>query len=405
VVECMAHMTLKLHLKPGREIPIVRGHPWIMSGAISRAEGNRNLDEADIIAASGSFIARATVHPSSDIRARVFSTEAGEQLDASGIRKRLKLAIDRRQRWLPWGLDTAARLVSSECDSLPGLIIDRYADVLVVQLLTAPWESRRETVVEILQDLLHPRTIWERSDVDVRRHEELEPRKGLLAGAPLSAPIPFQEGGTRFLADVENGHKTGFYLDQRTNRQTLSHWVAQLGKPRVLNVFAYTDSFGICALKSGAGSVLSLDSSSSAKDLADQQLALNPECDPARREYRLGDAFELLRKLREDKERFDLIILDPPKLVSRKAKMQQGLRAYKDINLLACQLMNAGGVLFSYSCSGLVDRDLFGKVIEGAARDAHRPVQFLDLLGQPPDHPRKPGFPESEYLKGFVVGF
>lgn len=398
-------MTLKLHLKQGREIPIVRGHPWIMSGAISRAEGNRNLDEADIIAADGTFIARATVHPSSDIRARVFSPEAGELLDARGIRKRLQLAIERRQRWLPWGLDTAARLVSSECDSLPGLIIDRYADVLVVQLLTAPWESRRDIVVETLQDLLHPRTIWERSDVDVRRHEELEPRKGLLAGAPLSAPIPFQEGDTRFLADIENGHKTGFYLDQRTNRQTLSRWVGQLGKPRVLNVFAYTDSFGICALKSGADHVLSLDSSSSAKDLADQQLALNPGCDPSRREYRLGDAFELLRKLREDKERFDLIILDPPKLVSRKAKMQQGLRAYKDINLLACQLMNAGGVLFSYSCSGLVDRDLFGKVIEGAARDARRPVQFLDLLGQPPDHPRKPGFPESEYLKGFVVGF
>lgn len=398
-------MTLKLHLKPGREIPIVRGHPWIMSGAISRTDGNRNLDEADIMAADGTFIARATVHPSSEIRARVFSAEAGEPLDARGIRDRLQLAIERRQRWLPWGLDTAARLVSSECDSLPGLVVDRYADVLVVQLLTAPWESRRDIVVDTLKELLHPRTIWERSDVDVRRHEELEPRKGLLAGKPLSGPVPFHEGDIRFLADVENGHKTGFYLDQRTNRQTLSRWVGQLGKPRVLNVFAYTDSFGICALKAGAGSVLSLDSSSSARDLADQQLALNPDCDAARREYRLGDAFELLRQLRDAKERFDLIILDPPKLVSRKAKMQQGLRAYKDINLLACQLMNPGGVLFSYSCSGLVDRDLFGKVIEGAARDARRPGQFLDLLGQPPDHPRKPGFPESEYLKGFVVGF
>jgi 23S rRNA (cytosine1962-C5)-methyltransferase len=398
-------MTLKLHLKPGREIPIVRGHPWIMSGAISRAEGNRQLDEADIIAANGTLIARATVHPSSDIRARVFSIEPGAQLDAPGIKARLQLAIERRQNWLPWGLDTAARLVSSECDGLPGLIVDRYADVLVVQLLTAPWESRRDILIETLQNLLHPKTIWERSDVDIRRHEELEPRKGLLAGAPLSAPVPFQENGLRFLADVENGHKTGFYLDQRTNRQTLSRWIGQLGKPRVLNVFAYTDSFGICALNAGAKSVLSLDSSTSAKELADQQLALNPDCDPAKRDYRLGDAFELLRQFREEKARFDLIILDPPKLVSRKAKMQQGLRAYKDINLLACQLMNAGGVLFTYSCSGLVDRDLFGKVIEGAARDARRAVQFLDNLGQPPDHPRKPGFPESEYLKGFVVGF
>ena len=398
-------MTLKFHLKPGREIPIVRGHPWIMSGAISRMEGNRTLDEADIVAADGTFIARATVHPASEIRARVFSTEPGDKLDAAGIRARLQLAIDRRQHWIPWGLNTAARLVSSECDGLPGLIVDRYADVLVVQLLTAPWEARREILVETLKACLHPRTIWERSDVDVRRHEDLEPRKGLLAGPPLNGPTPFWEDVLNFLSDVENGHKTGFYLDQRSNRQTLSRWVRQLGTPRVLNVFAYTDSFGLCALKNGAARVLSLDSSSGAQELADRQLAMNSDCDPAKREYRLGDAFELLRELRDKKARFDLIILDPPKLVSRKAKMQQGLRAYKDINMLACQLMDPGGVLFSYSCSGLVDRELFGKVIEGAARDAHRPVQFLDNLGQPPDHPRKPGFQESEYLKGFVVGF
>ena len=397
-------MSLKLHLKAGREIPILRGHPWIMSGAISRAEGNRNLDEADIFTSSGTFLARATVHPSSEIRARVFDTEAGAHLDAPGIRTRLQLAIERRQRWLPWGLTTAARLVSSECDGLPGLIVDRYADVLVIQLLTAPWESRRDILVECLKDLLHPRTIWERSDVDVRRHEELEPRKGLLAGSPLTAPVPFIEDGLHFLADVEEGHKTGFYLDQRANRQCLTRWVTQLGSPRVLNVFAYTDSFGICALKAGASSVLSFDSSASAQTLSERQLALNPDCDPTRREYRLGDAFESLRQLRDAQERFDLIILDPPKLVSRKAKLQQGLRAYKDINLLACQLLNPGGVIFSCSCSGIVDRELFGKVIEGAARDAHRPVQFLDHLGQPPDHPRKPGFAESEYLKGFVIG-
>lgn len=398
-------MSLKLYLKPGREIPIIRGHPWIMSGAVARLEGNRNLDEADILAADGTFLARATVHPSSEIRARVFSTEAGSRLDKAGIRSRLQTAIERRQRWLPWGLNTAARVVSSECDGLPGLIVDRYADVVVIQILTAPWEARRDVLVECLRELLHPKTIWERSDVDVRRHEELEPRKGLLAGNPLNGPVPFQENDLNFLVDVEEGHKTGFYLDQRFNRQSLIRWVQQLGKPRVLNVFAYTDSFGICALKAGASSVLSLDSSASAKDMADRQLALNPDCDASRREYRLGDAFDSLRQLRDAKERFDLIILDPPKLVSRKAKMQQGLRAYKDINLLACQLMNPGGILFSYSCSGLVDRELFGKVIEGAARDARRPVQFLDNLGQPPDHPRKPGFPESEYLKGFVVGF
>lgn len=397
-------MTLKLHLKPGREIPIIRGHPWIMSGAIARLEGNRALDEADIVSASGTFIARATVHPASEIRARVFSTVEGETLDVATVRQRLEIAIERRQRWLPWGLDTAARLVFSESDGLPGLIIDRYADTLVLQLLTSPWESRREMLVAALKKLLRPKTIWERSDVDSRRHEGLEPRKGLLHGASLSGPIAFQEENMRFLADVENGHKTGFYLDQRNSRRALRDWVSQLGAPKVLNVFAYTDSFGACALKAGAESVLSLDSSTSAQDLADQQLALNPGCDPAKRTYRIGDAFELLRELKEKKHHFDLIILDPPKLVNRKARMPQGLRAYKDINLLACQLLNPGGVLFSFSCSGLVDRELFGKVIEGAARDAKRPIQFLEDLSQPADHPRKPGFPEAGYLKGFVVG-
>lgn len=398
-------MTLKLHLKPGREIPIIRGHPWIMSGAIARLEGDRSLDEADILSASGTFIARATVHPPSEIRGRVFSTNPGDTLDAVSIRQRLEVALERRQRWLPWGLDTAARLVFSESDGLPGLIVDRYAEVLVVQLLTAPWEERRELLVETLKKMLRPRTIWERSDVDSRRHEGLEPRKGLLYGAPLSGAVPFKEDDMCFLADVENGHKTGFYLDQRNSRQALKNWVAQLGAPKVLNVFAYTDSFGACALKAGAASVLSVDSSTSAQCLSDQQLTLNPGCNPDWRTYRIGDAFEALRGLKEEKARFDLIILDPPKLVNRKAKMPQGLRAYKDINLLACQLLNPGGILFSFSCSGLVDRDLFGKVIEGAARDAKRPVQFLEDLSQPADHPRKPGFPEAGYLKGFVVGF
>jgi len=398
-------MTLKLHLKPGREIPIIRGHPWIMSGAIAHSEGNHELDEADIITASGTFIARATVHPASEIRARVFSIIAGDCLDATSIRQRLELALERRQCWLPWGLDTAARLVFSESDGLPGLIVDRYADVLVIQLLTAPWEARREILIEALKKLLHPKTIWERSDVDARRHEGLEPRKALVYGTPLTGSVPFKEGNLHFLADVENGHKTGFYLDQRASRQALQKWVGQLGAPKVLNVFAYTDSFGVCALQAGAASVLSLDSSTSARELSDRQVALNPNCDPAKRTYRIGDAFELLRELKEDKTRFDLIILDPPKLVNRKAKMPQGLRAYKDINLLACQLLNPGGILFSFSCSGLVERDLFGKVIEGAARDAKRSVQFLEDLSQPPDHPRKPGFPEAGYLKGFVVGF
>ena len=398
-------MSLQFKLKPGREIPIIRGHPWIMSGAIEKMEGSPEEDEADIISANGTFLARATVHPLSEIRARVFSTSPDDRLDAKGLRERLALAIQRRQQWLPTGPDGAVRLVFSESDGLPGLIVDRFADVVVMQLLTAPWEARRQILVAALVELLHPRTIWDRSDVDVRRHDGLEPRKGLVFGQPLAELTPFKENAWTFLADAENGHKTGFYLDQRANRQKLATWTRRLGKPRLLNVFAYSDSFGIGALHAGAAHLLSLDSSTAARDLANRQYALNTGCDSTRRDYRIGDAFEILRALRDEKARFDMIVVDPPRLVSRKDKMKQGLRAYKDINLLACQLVKAGGVLFTFSCSGLVDRELFGKVIEGAARDAKRPVQFLEDLGQPPDHPRKPNFPESEYLKGFVVGF
>ncbi len=394
-------MTLCIHLKRGREVPIVRGHPWIMSGAIARLEGDKQEDEADIMTADGVLVGRATVHPASEIRARLFSTVAGESLDAAGLRARLTLAAARRRRWLPDA--EAQRIVFSESDGLPGLIVDRYGSVLVMQILTAPMDRRRDTIVAILQDLFHPQAIWERSDVDVRRHEGLEPRKGLVAGTAPAFPLPFLDGDWTFLADIENGHKTGFYLDQRESRQRVAAWVKRLGAPRVLNVFAYTDSFGVVALKAGAASVLALDSSSAARELADRQHDLNGTADPARREYRLADAFETLRALREKGETFDMVIVDPPRLVSGRQRLHPGLRAYKDINMLALQVLKPEGVLMTFSCSGLVDRELFGKVLEGAARDAHRPICIVESLGQPPDHPRKPGFPESEYLKGFVL--
>jgi 23S rRNA (cytosine1962-C5)-methyltransferase len=394
-------MTLRIHLKKGREVPILRGHPWIMSGAIAHLEGDKQEDEADIVTADGVLLGRATVHPPSEIRARLFSTVAGECLDAAGLRVRLTQAAGRRRRWLPEA--EALRVVSSESDGLPGLIVDRYGAVLVMQILTAPMDRRRETILAILQDLFHPQAIWERSDVDVRRHEGLEPRKGLAAGTAPPFPLPFRDGDWTFLADIENGHKTGFYLDQRESRLRVAAWVKRLGAPRVLNVFAYTDSFGVVALKSGAASVLALDSSSAARDLAERQHALNGTADPARREYRLADAFETLRGLREKGEFFDMVIVDPPRLVSGRQRLHAGLRAYKDINMLALQVLKPEGVLMTFSCSGLVDRELFGKVLEGAARDAHRPVCIVESLGQPPDHPRKPGFPESEYLKGCVL--
>lgn len=396
-------MPLTLQLKQGREIPIIRGHPWVMSGAIARQEGDAADDEADIVTHDGRFIGRATVHPTSEIRARLFSSERNDRLDREGLQLRISQAAERRRRWMPPASE-ALRLVFSESDGLPGLIVDRYGETLVVQFLTAPMDRRRDAVVDVLSALFAPRAIWERSDVDARRHEALEPRKGRLLGEDVRDPVQFAEGPWRFMADVAEGHKTGFYLDQRSNRERVAEWVRRLGRPRVLNVFAYTDSFGICALGAGAEQVIAVDSSQAACDMAARQHALNPDSDPERRQYRLGNAFEVLRELRESGARFDLVILDPPRLVNRRDRLHQGLRAYKDVNLIACQLVADGGLLASFSCSGLVDRDLFGKVIEGAARDARRNARFIEELGQPPDHPHKPGFPESAYLKGFVVG-
>ncbi len=397
-------MKLTLHLKPARDIPIIRGHPWILSGAIARTEGDLACDEAEIVAANGRCLGCATVHPQSSIRARLFSNRPGVQLNAETIRARLAAAIERRRQWMPADAE-AMRLVFSESDGLPGLIVDRYADTVVIQCSTAPWESRRDALVEALVALLNPRTVYERSDLDVRRHEELEPRQGLLWGAaPPESGVPFSENGCRFLADVIHGHKTGFYLDQSANRQRAAAWVRRLGAPRVLNVFAYTDAFGIAALAAGAREVVAVDSALKAQPLAAAQLALNPGCDPARHRTIVGDAFSALRELHQAGELFDLVILDPPRLVTRKDRMQEGLRAYKDANLFAIKLTRPGGVLLTFSCSGLVERELFTKVLEGAVRDSGREAQLIETLDAPPDHPRRLGFPESDYLKGAVLG-
>lgn len=397
-------MSRILHLKPGREVPLRRGHPWVMSGAVARVEGDEAGDEADVVAADGAYLGRATYHPASEIRARLFAAEPTAQLDEEGVRARIEAALARRRLWPGLLPGTAARLCFSESDGLPGLIVDRYGDVVVVQFLTRPWETRRDWVVAALREFLQPATIWDRSDVDARRHEGLAPRRGLIWGRALPRPVVFEEDGFFFLADVEEGHKTGFYLDQRVSRNRVAYWVGRLGKPQVLNVFAHTDAFGLRALASGAASVLAVDSSRTAAAAANAQYACNPTV-AGERTFRTGDAFEVLRALAGEGRRFDLIVVDPPRLAARRDRLHSALRAYKDINLQACRLMNPGGLLMTFSCSGLVDAALFAKVIEGAARDAGRRPVILERLGQPPDHPGKPGFPESEYLKGLTLAF
>jgi 23S rRNA (cytosine1962-C5)-methyltransferase len=398
-------MTRSLILKPGRDVPVQRGHPWIFSGAIAREEGDLKADEADIVSSRGVFLGRATIQEPSDIRARVFDTHAGAALDEAGLLARIRTARDRRERWLgPQAEPAGMRLIFSESDGLPGLIVDRYGATLVVQFLTGPMTRRREWVLAALQTVWKPATIWERSDADALKHEGLESRTGLVSGAAPEGPVEFKENGIRFLADLEHGHKTGFYLDQRASREAVAAWVKRSGAKRVLDVFAYTGGFGLAARKAGADFVMSIDSSARAKETAVKQYELNGYGRGDGFDYRVDDAFETLRGLKNANEKFDVIIVDPPRLTPSRAHLQRSLRAYKDANLNAIRLLNPGGLLVTFCCSGLVDRDLYGKVIEGAARDAQRPLGILEHLFQSPDHPGKPGFGESEYLKGFVMG-
>jgi 23S rRNA (cytosine1962-C5)-methyltransferase len=398
-------MSRQLILKHGRDVPVLRGHPWVFSGAIAREEGNPKADEADVLSNRGVYLGRATVQETSDIRARVFDTNPEARLDEAGLLARIRTARERREAWLgPQEEPAGMRVVFSESDSLPGLIVDRYGTTLVVQFLTKPMAKRRDAVLAALAAVWKPVTVWERSDADALKHEGLENKTGLVSGPAPEGPVEFRENGMRFLSDLEHGHKTGFYLDQRAGRASLAAWVKRSGAKSVLDVFAYTGGFGLSARMAGAERVVAVDSSARAREMALRHYELNGFAKGDGFDYREADAFETLRALKQAGESFDVIVVDPPRLTPSRAHLQRSLRAYKDANLNAIKLLKPGGLLFTFCCSGLVDRDLYGKVLEGAARDAERPMAVLEHLFQSPDHPGKPGFAESEYLKGFVMG-
>ena len=386
-----------LLLKPGREKSLLRRHPWIFSGAIARAEGNPGLgDTVDILSSRGDFLARAAYSPFSQIRARVW-TFVDERVEEGLLRRHVQAALERRTAL---GLDSstsAFRLIHAESDLLPGLIVDRYADVLVMQCLTAGAELWREPLADLLLEETGAKAIYERSDADVRELEGLPQRAGPLRGKP-PARVQIREYGLQFVVDIEKGHKTGFYLDQRENRHLLQDFCA--GK-EVLNCFCYTGAFTVHALAAGAESVLSVDTSAEALGLGQENVDLNklPE---GRAEWAAADVFQALRKYRDEARSFDVIILDPPKFAPTLAQAERAARGYKDINLLAFKLLRPGGVLFTFSCSGGVDAALFQKIVASAALDAAVDAAILRTMTQAPDHPVLLSFPEGAYLKGLV---
>jgi len=392
--------SITLHL--GREKSLLRRHPWIFSGAITRVDGNPESGETvDVLDSKGDFLAKAAYSPHSSIRARAW-TWLAEDVDADFLRIRLDAAIKRRtDSPLPkgegLGVRAGMRLVHAESDDIPGLIVDRYGDVLVMQILTAGAEYWKDTLADLLLELTGLTDIYERSDVEVRHLEGLLPRSGAMRGNPPSTLV-LEEYGLKFNVNIAHGHKTGFYLDQSESR----HLVGQLAKGLdVLNCFSYTGGFSIHAVAGGAKSVVSIDSSGDALKLGAENAALNGQ--PAEiYEWIDGDVFQVLRTFRDSRRDFDMIILDPPKFAPTISQVKKATRGYKDINLLAFKLLRPGGILVTFSCSGGVDASLFQKIVAGAALDAKVDAQIIQKLGQGADHPVALNFPEGAYLKGLV---
>ncbi len=388
-----------LLLKPGKEKSARNRHPWIFSGAIARVQGTPQPgDIVEVLSHEGEFLARGYYNPHSQITVRLLTWDREEEIGRAFWRRRLQAALARRAAL---GLDAqtdAYRLVYAESDGLPGLIVDRYADWLVLQSLTLGIEPWKATLAELLVELLEPRGIYERSDVDVRAQEKLPMVSRLLWGEVPPADLLITENGLRFQVNAVHGHKTGFYLDQRENRRRVA---AYCRGREVLNVFSYTGAFAVYAASQGAGSVANLDSSADALRAAEGNMRLNGLA-RANDQYLEGDAFSLLRRLRDQGRQYDLLILDPPKFAFSRAQLEAAARGYKDINMLGMRLLRPGGILCSFSCSGLVSEDLFQKILFGASVDVGREVRILERLAQGADHAVLLTFPEAAYLKGLV---
>ncbi len=392
-------MTARLILAKGREKSLLRRHPWVFSGAVHRVEGKANSGETiDIVDSQGKWLARGAYSPSSQIRARVWTFKQDEDIDIEFFIRRLQQA----QNWRNYiakrdGLD-GYRLIAGESDCLPGITIDRFQNFLVLQLLSAGAEYQRAPLIAALQHCYPECAIWDRSDVAVRKKEGLELTQGHVVGDEPPALLPIQEHGMSLLVDIKEGHKTGFYLDQRDSRLAARNYAA--GR-NVLNCFSYTGAFAVSALMGGCTKVTNVDTSQAALDVARQNVELN-KLDLSKAEFVREDVFQLLRKYRTEGQQFDMIVMDPPKFVENKNQLASACRGYKDINMLALQLLRPGGILLSFSCSGLLPTDLFQKILADAALDAGREIQFVEQFRQAADHPVTGAYPEGLYLKGFA---
>jgi 23S rRNA (cytosine1962-C5)-methyltransferase len=403
-------MTAILTLNAGKSGSVRRRHPWIFAGSVATLKGRaRSGDTVIVEDEHGTTLGRAAWSPESKIRARMWTFDPNETVDHAFFKRRIAQAIARRTRWSVMRGEqpepAGERLIHGEADGLPGVIADRYGDTVVLQLTSAGADAWRDAIAAGLVQAVGCSRIYERSDSDVRKLEGLELVTGWLSGKGLDDTPPvtraqIDEHGVRFGVDVVGGHKTGFYLDQRDNRLLLR---ALAEGRRVLNCFCYTGGFSLQALAGGAASVISIDSSGPALEQAKANLAMNPQLDASRTEWRDADVFQALREYHKVGQQFDLIVLDPPKFAPSAAHADQAARAYKDINLFGFKLLAPGGLLMTYSCSGGVGLELFQKIVASAAADAGRDARILRRLTASTDHPVGLGAPEGEYLKGLLV--
>jgi len=395
-----------VRVRAGKERSLLRRHPWVFEGSIAGGKADSG-ETVRVESSDGRFLAWAAYSPQSSIRLRAWSFDEHERIDAEFFVRRIAAAIAMRHR-LAVASD-GVRLVHGEADGLPGLVVDRYGDTLVAQFLAAGVERWKSAIADALLEKTGTARLYERSDTSARNREGLPAATGWLRGdgdgagdAEPSTDLEIREHGWRFALDIANGHKTGFYLDQRDNRRSFAELVRHFGVERVLNCYCYSGGFSVAALAGGAQHVLAVDSSAPALARAEANVAANG-FDASRHEVACADVNAQLRALLQDRRSFDAIVLDPPKLAPTVAHAERAARAYKDINRLALTLLAPGGLLFTFSCSGGIDVDLFHKIVAGAGIDAGVDGFVHARLAAAPDHPMTIEFPEGEYLKGLAI--
>jgi 23S rRNA (cytosine1962-C5)-methyltransferase len=386
-------------LKKGRDKSVLRKHPWIFSGAIDSIEDvARNGETVEIISADGKLLGYGSYSYNSQISVRVLSFNPDEKIDLFFFRIRIEDAIQLRNNIINTTSTNAYRIINSEGDFLPGMIVDKYDNYLICQFLSAGAEFWKNEILEIIFSLIKPVGIFERSDVAVREKEGLKPIKGILSSKEPPDLIEIIEHNNKFFVDIKQGHKTGFYLDQRDNRNLLSQFSKGMD---VLNCFSYTGGFAVYSLMGGANKVTNVELSAETLALAEKNISING-FDSTKYENIQDDVFKYLRKLRDSNKQFDIVILDPPKFAESASQIGKASRGYKDINLLAFKLLKKNGVLFTFSCSGHITQDLFNKIVADAACDSGKDVHILKYLTQSVDHCISTTFSEGFYLKGLV---